>query len=205
MRVVGEDGKIYPPGFFLEPSKKLKMYLSLSKVLIDKALTLFEHKQSILSVNITLYDIQSEDFRAWLLNRLKLHPSPEKVIIEFVETENYSKDNRLFEFLIQVREIGCMIAVDDFGVGYATYSSIISLKPEVIKIDGDIISTLATNNDSKIILSSICYIANLIGSETVAEFVENSEIQDIVTEQKIIYSQGYHFAKPECFDKLDIE
>ncbi len=204
MRVIDENGKIYPPGFFLDASKKLKMYLSLSKITIDKALKIFEGKESMLSINLSLYDIQTVAFREWLLERLKLHPTPKKVIIEFVESENYSKDKELFDFLIDAREIGCLIAVDDFGVGYATYSSIISLKPDIIKIDGDIISTLPTNNDSKIILSSICYIANLIGSETVAEFVEDCKIQNIIEKEKINYSQGYYFAKPESHESITI-
>ncbi len=205
MRVIDENDKVYAPGYFLEESKKLKVYLSLSKVLIDKALKCFEDKESEVSINLSLYDIQSKNFRNWLLERLRQHPKPNKVIIEFVETENYSKNNKLFEFLIKVREIGCLIAVDDFGVGYATYTSIISLKPDIIKIDGDIIKTLETSNNSKIILDSICYMANLINSDTVAEFVENAEIQDIVLKNNIIHSQGYLFAKPEPFEALDIK
>ncbi len=204
MRVFDVDGKIYFPGYFLEASKKLKMYLSLSKALINKALFLFEGKQSTLSINISLYDIKSEDFCAWFLNRLKQHPTPNKVIIEFVETENYNNNEELFDFLQKVRDIGCLIAVDDFGVGYATYSSIISLKPDIIKVDGDIIRTLSTNNDSRMILNSICYMANLIKAETVAEFVENKEIYDIAACNKIKYSQGYYFAKPVSIEELNI-
>ncbi len=204
MRVIGENGRIYNPGYFLEESKKLKMYLPLSKMLIDKALTMFEDKQSKLSINITLYDIQSEKFCGWFLERLKRHPDPSKVIIEFVETENYSKNNELFDFLAKVREVGCRIAVDDFGVGYATYTSIIALRPDTIKIDGDIVKTLVASEDSKIILSSICYMADLIGAETTAEFVEDGTIQDIVLKNNIDYSQGYHFAKPLPFEELDI-
>ncbi len=205
MRVVDENGKIYPPGYFLEESKNLKMYLSLSKMLVDKALKLFEGKKSKLSINLSLYDIQSEDFRNWLLQRLKEHPDPSKIIIEFVETENYSNGNELFEFLENARKLGCLVAVDDFGVGYATYTSIISLKPDIIKIDGDIIKNLNLSNDSKIILSSICYMADLIGAETVSEFVENEEIQNVTLKENIDYSQGYYFAKPEAFENLNVE
>ncbi len=205
MRVVDKDGKTYTPGYFLDESKKLKMYLSLSKALIDKALTMFEGKDSKLSINISLHDIQSESFTKWFLERIKRHPEPQKIIIEFVETENYSKNNKLFEFLRKVQEVGCLIAVDDFGVGYATYTSIIALKPDIIKIDGDIIKTLSSCEDSRIILDSICYMANLIGAETVAEFVEDKAIHDIVLANNINFSQGYYFAKPEPFENLDIK
>ncbi len=204
MRVIDEGGRIHYPASFLEAAKKLKLYLPLSKAMIDKSLKMFEGKESALSINISLYDVQSDDFREWFLPRLKAHPHPERVIIEFVETENYSNNNLLFEFLEEVRKLGCLIAVDDFGVGYATYTSIISLKPDIIKIDGDIIRTLVTRKDSNIILDSICYMARLIGSEIVAEFVENEDIQKIIVANSIESSQGYYFVKPESFDNLDI-
>ncbi len=206
MRIIDEDGKVYAPGHFLAESKNLKLYLSLSKTLIDKALKLFENKNIQLNINLSLHDIQSDEFRQWLLERIMQHPIPERVTIEFVETENYCENNYLFEFLLKAKELGCRIAVDDFGVGYATYSSIMALRPHVIKIDGDIIKTLATNEDSRIILNSICYMARLIGTETVAEFVENEEIQNIVIRFNVDYSQGYHFSKPMPIeDIVDLE
>ncbi len=205
MRVVDKDGKVYPPGAFLDTSKTLKMYLTLSKIIIDKALNDFASLNSELSFNISLLDIQSEEFRNWLVERLKQHPSPDRVIVEFVETENYNSNDVLYDFLEKVREIGCKIAVDDFGVGYATYTSIISLKPEIIKIDGNIIKTVNTSKDSRTILESIKCMADLIGSETIAEFVENEEIHEITVSYGVDYAQGYHFAKPEPLENLNIE
>ncbi len=202
MRIYDQDGKLYAPGQFLDVAKSLKLYIPLSKITIDKALRDFEYKNSKLGLNISLYDIQSQELKTWLLTRLsKLH-DPSKIVIEFVETENYNKNEELFSFLSEVRKIGCKVAVDDFGVGFATYTSIVSLKPAVIKIDGDIIKNIATNSESRIILDSICYMAQLINSEVVAEFVENEEIQKVVQSRGIQYSQGYLFAKPEPFDKL---
>ncbi len=207
MRVYDKDDKVYPPGAFLDAAKTLKMYLALSKIVIDKALNDFADIDSDISFNISLLDIQSDEFRSWLIERLKEHPNPKRVIVEFVETENYNsnKNDMLFDFLREVRKIGCKIAVDDFGVGYATYTSIISLKPEIIKIDGDIIKTVGVSKDSKIILESIKCMADLIESETVAEFVENKEIHEITEDYGVDYAQGYHFAKPEPFEKLNIE
>ncbi len=205
MRVFDPEGNICPPGMFLEASKELKLYISLSKIMVDKALKDFEHKNSELSLNISLSDLESLEFRRWLINRIKRHPDPSKIIIEFVETENYNNNSTLVEFLTEARQIGCKIAVDDFGVGFATYSSIISLKPEIIKIDGDIIKNLTKNSESKIILDSICYMAKLIDSQIVAEFVENSEIHSVVEKNGIQFSQGYHFAKPQPICELEVE
>ncbi len=205
MRIYDQNGNICPPGMFLEAAKAQKLYLPLSKIMIDKSLKYFEQKKCDLGLNISLFDIQSEDFKHWFIERIKKHPRPEQVVVEFVETENYNNTEELMDFLTEVRNIGCKIAVDDFGVGYATYSSIVSLKPDIIKIDGDIIRNLAKTNESNIILESICYMAKLIGSKTVAEFVENADIQKVVEKHEINFSQGYHFSRPDSIDRLSLE
>ncbi len=141
----------------------------------------------------------------WFLQRLTKHTDPSKIIIEFVETENYNTNDVLTAFLREAREIGCKIAVDDFGVGFATYTSIVSLKPDIIKIDGDIIKNIDTSDENKMILDSICYMAKLIGAQMVAEFVENESIQQVVEQNNVRYSQGYHFSKPAIFEAQDIK
>ncbi len=205
MRLIDKDGNICPPYLFLDASKELKLYLSLSKVMINKCLNDFVGKESFLSLNVSLLDIQSDEFSKWLLERLQAHPTPEKVFIEFVETENYNGQERVFEFLNKVRDIGCKIAIDDFGVGFSTYTSVISLKPDIIKIDGDIIKSIDQSEDKRIILSSIVYMAKLVGARTTAEFVENKEIYDVLLDYDVDFSQGYYFAKPQAFCELDIK
>ncbi len=205
MRIYDENGKLYHPGLYLEGAKKLKLYIPLSKMLIEKVLKDFKDKKSEFSINLAYYDIHSLEQKNWIINELKKFPEPNRINIEFVETENYINNIELFSFLNEVRALGCKVSVDDFGVGYATYSSIITLKPNTIKIDGDIIKNLAHNNECKIILESICYMAKLIGANIVAEFVENEMIQKIIMDHKVEYTQGYLFAKPEKIENLNIK
>ncbi len=205
MRIKGDDGKIYPPGMFLDVAKQYKLYSILSKMLVETALEDFKNLESEICLNISIFDIENIEYQAWLLEKLRSYPNVSRVTIEFVETENYSNHDKLFEFLNKIKDIGCNIAVDDFGSGFATFSSIIALKPDILKIDGSIIKNLANDSDSKTIVNSICYMSKLINAKTVAEFVENSEIQDMVLSEDIYYSQGYHFAKPLPFEELDIK
>ncbi len=202
MRISDSNNNIYPPGLFLSRSKKLKLYLKLSQIMLDKALSDFENLTSKISLNITLHDVKSKAFKTWLLSRIAAHPTPSQIILEFVETENYNDNSELTDFLLAARNLGCKIAIDDFGVGFASYSSVISLKPDIIKIDGALIKNLVDNEENKLILESITYLAKLIGAEVVAEFVENEEIQNIILDYGVRFSQGYFFAKPEPFDKI---
>ncbi len=201
MRFIGSDGQVFSPFKFLEVAKKYKLYNRLSKMMIENALNDFKNRKETLSINISAYDIESDDFKKWFIQKLKDYPHGKRLVIEFVETENY-QDGKLFDFIQEVREYGCQISADDFGSGYATYTAIIALSPEFIKIDGTIIKDVAAKDENLIILRSILFMAELVGAKTVAEFVENEEIQKILEEYNVSYSQGYLFAKPIPFSEL---
>ncbi len=202
MRIVDVDGTVYPPGSFLEIAKKYKLYNRISQMMIDRAINEFKHRSESLSLNISLYDIRTPSFKKWFLDRLQTHPRPDLITLEFVETEDYNKDNALFDFVEMVRSFGCKVSVDDFGTGYATYAAIISLKPDYIKVDGQIIRDIVTKSENRIILQSICFMTDLIESQVIAEYVENEDIQNMLVAHKVAHSQGYHFSKPRPIDEL---
>ncbi len=195
MRIKDSEGKVYTPAQFLDIAKKYNIYNRLSQMMIKKVLTEFEGRDEYLSINISAYDISRETFRMWFYRKLANYSNSHRLVIEFVETENY-QDEMLFDFIEKVRSYGCNISVDDFGSGYATYTTIISLSPKYIKIDGTIIKDIAASEKNVIILRSICFMAELIGAQTIAEFVENEEIQAVLEKYGVDYSQGYLYSKP---------
>ncbi len=205
MRIFDKDNKMQTPAVFLGGAKTFKIYHHISKMMLDQAMTEFEDLPYELGLNISLYDVLSADFKAWFLDRIRKHPNPAQLTVEFVETENYSSDDVLVDFLTDVKKAGCKIALDDFGSGFATYSAIISLKPDYIKVDGSIIKNLINNPENKIILDSICYMAKLINAKIVAEFIETDAIQKVVLSCDVDKSQGYLFSKPLPLSELEFK
>ncbi len=201
MRISDEQGKIYPPGAFLDVAKKYKIYNRLSQMMIARVLHEFSGRTEQLSINISAYDISSESFKKWFFTQLANYPNCKNLVIEFVETENYQNDT-IFDFIAEVRSYGCRVSVDDFGSGYATYTTIISLSPAFIKIDGTIIKDIATSEKNVIILRSICFMAQLINAQTIAEFVENEETQKVLMQYGVDYSQGYLHSRPQPLSAL---
>ncbi len=203
MRLVDLDGNVYTPFVFMDIAKKYKFYSRISMRMIEKVLEDFKDRDETVSINVSMQDIQSDAFRVWLIEKLKNYPSPERIIIEFVETENYQALNTLFDFVTDLKTLGSGIAIDDFGSGYSTFSTVLSLSPNFIKIDGSIVKDLENNSDNMIILNTIKFLATQMKTKTVAEFVENAEIQKIVEDHDVMYSQGYHFAKPMPINEID--
>ncbi len=201
MRIIDADGKLHSPFLFLDAAKKYKIYNRLSQIMINKALNDFKNRRESLSINISAYDISSDEFRRWFINKLKNYPHGKRLVIEFVETENYQGD-MLFDFISEVREYGCKVSADDFGSGYATYSAIVALSPSFIKIDGSIIKNIINSKGNLIILRSICFMAELMGAKVIAEFVETKEIQDVLDLYNVDYSQGYLYSRPMPISEL---
>ncbi len=202
MRIVDENGVVHFPDCFLAVAKEYKFYNKLSRMMIQRVLDDFRNRTEEVSINISLYDIQTTEFRTWFIQELEAYNDPRRVLIEFVETENFVEDQVYFSFIQEIRSIGCQIAVDDFGAGYASYARLISLKPDYIKVDGSIIKHITKKEENLIIFRSICYLADLIGAKVVCEFVENEEIQSLICEYNAPFSQGYYFAKPKPITEI---
>ncbi len=202
MRVIDCTGKVHTPFSFMEVAKKYKYYNRISRMMIERVLQDFENRPQTVSINITLQDVQSESFKQWLFKKLQQYTHPEQLVFEFVETENYHAVEALLDFVKEIRTFGCKIAVDDFGSGYSTFSTIVALRPDYIKIDGSIIRGLLNNEESLIILNTIRYLAQQLKVNTVAEFVETQELQQVIELYDISYSQGYYFSKPDPIELL---
>ncbi len=96
----------------------------------------------------------------------------------------------------KLRKTGVLIAIDDFGSGYANYAHILEIKPDFIKIDGSLIQNILTDGDSKILVQSIVNFARELNIKSVAEYVENKEIFELLKEYGVDEFQGYYFGRP---------
>lgn len=195
MRIIDGD-TVYMPDSFMEVAKKFKLYPEISRQMITKVLNHFEDLEETVSINVSLYDIESATFREWILYRLRKAADPSRIVIEFVETEECADLNLVREFIKDVHDAGGLIAIDDFGSGYSTFNTIINLKPDLIKIDGSIISGIVENPVNLQVMKTICYLASSMGIGTIAEFVDSNEIQKLIVENEVNHSQGYLFSVP---------
>ncbi len=202
MRIIDLDDKVYSPYAFIDISQKYKLYTHISRLMIEQVLHDFKDRDEQVSINISVNDIESSTFREWFINALSNFNKPERVIVELLESDDFKQLDNFFEFVNEIKSLGCKIAIDDFGSGYSTFTTVMQLEPDYIKIDGSIVSQVANNSKSIMVLDTIQYLTKKLEAKAVAEFVENVDIQNILNKYEISYSQGYYFAKPVPFDEL---
>ncbi len=207
MRLSDADRNIYAPGQFLEIAKDYHLYLQLSQMMIRKVLHLFRDREETVFLNLSAYDIESEENRTFLLNLLEETPLAvrKRVTFELLESERIQHMDNAVEFLEKLRALGAKIAIDDFGVGYSNFSELIRVSPDFIKIDGELVIDCDKNPVKQICLQAITQIAKGIDAELIAEHVESSSEQATVESICIDYTQGYYFSKPVPFSHLEAQ
>jgi EAL domain-containing protein (putative c-di-GMP-specific phosphodiesterase class I) len=197
MRIENEDGSIMLPQEFLPTLKKMYLFPEVTKYIIQKSFELFEKHPYDFSINITYADIVDESIRTFIATLIKENPqTARRCTFELLENEavhNLDEVNNFFAFL---HRNGLKIALDDFGTGYANYDTILQLDIDMIKIDGSLINSMASDHKSRIIVESIVAIARTSNAKVVAEWVRDAEILALVKEIGIDYAQGFHIGKP---------
>jgi EAL domain-containing protein (putative c-di-GMP-specific phosphodiesterase class I) len=123
-----------------------------------------------------------------------------QLTIEILETQEYESDQKVKAFIEDVYANGAIIAIDDFGSGYANFEYLSIIKSDIIKIDGSLIKNIDTNKNTRLIVETIINFVKKLNKKTVAEFVHNKVVYDIVNDLGVDYIQGYYMGEPK--DKL---
>lgn len=198
VRLIDEDGTIISPYEFLDIAKKSKQYHSITKKVIEKAFKKFEMEKVSFSINLTIEDILSVDCNSYFFSMIDNYDVHGRVIVELVESEGIENFEEVTSFITRAKKHGCKIAIDDFGTGYSNFEYLLRLKPDFIKIDGSIIKQIHKDEDSLEVVKTIVDFAKRTGIKTIAEFVSDENIHNMVKSLDIDYSQGYYIGKPKA-------
>jgi EAL domain-containing protein (putative c-di-GMP-specific phosphodiesterase class I) len=120
---------------------------------------------------------------------------PQRVVVEI--TENETPDERVLEEAARYyREIGCLVAIDDFGSGHSNFNRIWRLKPDIIKLDRLMINQAAQDAAARRGLVGIAALLHEIGALVLAEGIETEEEARVVVQAEVDLLQGYFLQRP---------
>lgn len=191
-----DEGKIITPFFFLEVSKRANQYRNITKIVIEKSFKKFEHLPFEFSINISYEDIEDKNFLNYIKYKLKEYGVAKRVVWEILEDESIKSYDTLLEFVKEVKSLGCKVAIDDFGSGYSNFEHLLKMDVDYLKIDASLVRYVVNDSNSYKVVKTIVDFANSLNLKTIAEYVENEEIFNIMKELGVDFSQGYHFSKP---------
>ncbi|MEA3331183.1 MAG: EAL domain-containing protein [Campylobacterota bacterium] len=199
VRLINDDGKVFSPFFFLDTAKKGKYCSQITNMVLDNSFSALKHTNMDISINLSALDIELKSTRDKLFKLLGENKEySSKIVIELLEDENVKDFQTITDFINKVKKFGVKIAIDDFGAGYSNFERLLDYRPDILKIDGCLIRDIETNSYSRSVVKTIVAFAKEQNIQTVAEFIENEAIFNIVNEIGVDYSQGYYFGKPEA-------
>ena len=198
-RIEAEDKTLYQPQDFIPAAVIAGRMCDITRIVIDKSFKYFKDNDYGFSINITHEDFMAEYLVDFIEYKCDLYAiDPNRIYIEVLESISTDSTEGFLSQIEALKALGCNISIDDFGVDNSNFARMMQINAEVLKIDGHFIQQLLHNDNAKIIVENIVEFSRKIGVETVAEYVDSQQLQDLVSEMGINYSQGFHIGTPSA-------
>jgi len=201
-RGVKEDGSLMYPDVLFEKSKRNDLNFKLDRLCRESSLKTAATKKVHQKVFINFIPTSIYDPEFCLSSTVKwanqLEFDPSQIVFEVVETELVKDQKHLKKILEYYREKGFKIALDDVGEGYSSLNMLIELKPDIIKIDRNIISGIDKDELKQSVYKALYTLAKEHDIIVLAEGVETLYELEMVQSIGVDLVQGYYFAKPSA-------
>ncbi len=126
---------------------------------------------------------------------------PHQVVIEINEQESIQNSELFHKAVHHYRQVGIRIALDDVGSGYASLSSILDTRPDLVKIDLSLVRSVDKDPAREELIRTLVKLAHRIGASCVAEGVETREELETLERLGLDYVQGYLFTRATSLDE----
>ncbi len=114
----------------------------------------------------------------------------ERLIVEITETAAIQDLDDARGFVSRVKDLGCRIAIDDFGAGHTSFRSLRKLGVDIVKIDGAFVQNMMKSSDDRVFVHTLIELSRRLGLKTVAEWVQDEETAQALSEWGCDYLQG---------------
>lgn len=150
-----------------------------------------------LSINFSIESLRGKSFVERILETCKKYQIPTKYIeIEITERVHDEKNFEIKTVISKLRSAGFIVAIDDFGTEYANLALLSDAEFDILKLDKSLISNVALNPRTKIIMEYISKICHRLGLDMIAEGIESEEQFFTLCSYGVETVQGYLFSKP---------
>lgn len=114
----------------------------------------------------------------------------ERLIIEITETAAIQDLDDACGFVSRVKDLGCRIAIDDFGAGYTSFRNLRKLGVDIVKIDGAFVQNMMESSDDRAFVQTMVDLSRRLGLKTVAEWVQDEAAAAMLRDWGCDYLQG---------------
>ncbi|HEU5337743.1 MAG TPA: EAL domain-containing protein, partial [Sulfuricaulis sp.] len=190
------NGLVIQAKDFITVAEELGLTRDVDLHIIGQALKLTPPEYALF-LNVDISSFNDKDFVGELSELLK--PACQEgrsITIEITEREALPLSEGLHDDILELRALGCKLALDDFGSGYSTYNFLNQFRPDYLKIEGSFVRGMLRNESDRKIVTHIHELATSFGMRTIAESVENAATERALQEIGINTAQGMFYGAP---------
>jgi len=203
LRLLDDDGTVIAPGVFMPAADKYNLAANIDRWVIATTLEWIAantgdgNRPLTVFINISGQTVGSAEMLRFIIDKMdETGVSPEMVVFEITETTAITNITSATSFMLTLKGCGFRFSLDDFGSGLYSFTYLKKLPIDFLKIDGAFVRDALSDPVDYAMVRSINELGQLLGKETIAEFVESLEIADELRSIGVDYVQGYAYAKP---------
>ena len=192
LRMEDTAGEIITAAHLIPVAEKLGLVRLIDRAVVQMSIaTLHKYPDARLSLNLS--GTTATDPRWWpqiteILASNRIVTS--RLIVEITETVALSDLAETKRFVEQLRDLGCSVAIDDFGAGFTSFRNLRALPVDILKLDGSFCHDLAHNADNQYFVRSLIDLARTFDMQTVAEWVETAADAELLRNWQVDFLQG---------------
>ena len=201
LRATGSDGKKLDPyeAFSYASNESETVLLDrLSRAVHLRNFVRQQFEPSWLFLNVNPHVIVEGKHYGAFFKELLDHDCfpPHRIVVEILEAALVDED-RLSDAVNYYRNLGCLIAIDDFGAGHSNFDRIWRLRPDIVKFDRSIVMRAAGDRNIRAVVLGMVSLVHEAGSLVVMEGIETELEAMIAMDADADFAQGYYFARPQ--------
>ncbi|HEX8955652.1 MAG TPA: EAL domain-containing protein, partial [Burkholderiaceae bacterium] len=203
LRLRDENGQIVPPVAFIPAAERYGLMPAIDRWVIRNALALHAQRarlgaeDEIYAINLSGTSMGDVDFLPFVREQFQATKvPPQNICFEITETAAIANLAKAAVLIRTLRDLGCRIALDDFGSGMSSFSYLKHLPVDYLKIDGSFVKDMARNPIDHAMVEAINRVGQVMRIETIAEFVESEETLQRLKIMGVDFAQGYAIGKP---------
>jgi len=199
LRMRRNDGTLATAGQFVPAAEQLGIVGLIDRRALEIAVATLKANPGVqLGVNVSGTAAGNP---AWLNSfvdyvRANADVAP-RLNVELTETAALHHFEENAQFVSQLRELGCLVAIDDFGAGYTSFRNLQMLHIDMVKIDGAYIKGLSASPENQVFVRTLVGLAKNFNLKVVAEWVESEQDAKLLEAMGVDYFQGFFFGEPE--------
>jgi PAS domain S-box-containing protein len=202
IRMKGPGGQAVLPGQFLPAAEEYGLIRRIDEWVITQAISLATRGFDV-EFNVSAHSIGRTDLVRLISERLaSTGARPERLVCEITETALMKDISDGEAFVRALRDLGCRVALDDFGAGFGSMAYIKRLPVSYVKIDMQFVQDLTREASSRHVVKAIVSLARGFGIETVAEGAEDDDTISMLRDLDVDYVQGFGIARPGPLEEI---